>query len=343
VANWGHIGDVLLTLPAIADLRRNYPDAQIGMIAGSWGKPAALGSGLINTVHVVDHWALNRLPESKTTKFRRFLKTRADATAELKSMGYQVGVDFYPFFPPAHPLFLRASIPIRIGFDSGGLGPLLTHSHPWRDSDRSVTDYCRDILHDLLPTETPPRNAVWSYPQDSSAGRTNASNPRNYIVVHPGAGAAFKDWGEKNWQTLVLTLRASGADIVITGSGAEETALADRLASLKNGIVSLSGRTTWEGFVRVIANADAVICPDSAAAHVAAFFHTPTVAIFTGTNNPKMWAPRNPNARVLYKAVVCAPCHRAGCRAMACIRGVTVDEVLDVLRTLQKTRLRDVN
>ena len=342
LANWGHIGDVLLTLFAVADLRRAYPDAKIGMLTGSWGKAAALGSGLVDTVHVVDHWALNRARDSKTTKLQRFLSTRSTAMEEIKSAQYQIGIDFYPFFPPAHPTFWSCGIPIRIGYESGGLGPFLTHPRTWHDSDRSVTDYCRDILKDLLPSRLAPGRIGWSYPKEPPTGAASSSLPRNYIVVHPGAGAPFKDWGPENWQALVLALHAAGSTVVITGSGPQETKFAHDLASLAEDVVDLSGKTTWRDFVGVIADASALICPDSAAAHLAAFFRIPTVAIFTGTNNPKQWAPRNPRARVLLKATACAPCYRPGCRAMACIRGITVAEVLDTLRTLQERPPADI-
>jgi ADP-heptose:LPS heptosyltransferase len=335
VASWGHVGDVLLTLPAIAALRGAFPDARIGMITGSWGRSAALGSKLVDDVHVIDHWALNRRSESKLNKVCRFFRTRARARAEIKRAGYQAGIDFYPFFPPAHPIFFGTGIPIRVGFDSGGFGSLLTHPHPWRDSDRSIAAHYGDLLDALLTGSVADNHSSWSYPREVLPGALRGLMPANYIAVHPGAGTPFKDWGEENWRSLIIALRASGSPIVITGSGAEESALAQRLAGSATGITNLAGRTDWEDFARVIANADAVICPDTVTAHLAALFHIPTVVIFTGTNNPKQWAPVNPHARILVKAVACAPCHRPGCPAMACIRGVSVSDVLDALQSLR--------
>ena len=202
-----------------------------------------------------------------------------------------------------------------------------------------MTEYCRDILHVLLPSRPTAPKIPWSYPTGRFTNGMHNSIPESYVAVHPGSGSPFKDWGEGNWQSLVLSLRAAKFNVVITGSGPQETEFADRLSSLTNGIVSVSGRTTWEDFVCVISSASAVICPDSAAAHVAAFFRVPTVAIFTGTNNPHQWAPQNSNARVLFRDVPCAPCHRPGCRAMACIRGVSVNEVLDALTKIDDARL----
>lgn len=327
VANWGHFGDVVLTLPAIAALRKAYPHARIGMLVGSWARDVALGSGLIDSVHVTDHWIINRLPAGK---LGRFLASRRQALREIRQMRYQVGIDFYPFFPPAHPLFHRAGIPIRVAFDSGGFGPLLTHAVRWRVLNQSISDCSRALVEVVAPGGAD--DPDWRYPTPLGGQDAGHLRPRGpYIVVHPGSGAHFKDWGEHNWQALIARLLHNGDTVVITGSGKQEEALATRLAGGDEHVVNLVGKTGWNELVATIAGAEALVCPDSAAAHVGALFRIPTVAIFTGTNNRFQWGPKNPLARVLVKDVPCAPCNRPGCRAMACIRGVTLDQVWGAL------------
>jgi hypothetical protein len=51
-------------------------------------------------------------------------------------------------------------------------------------------------------------------------------------------------------------------------------------------------------------------------------------------NEQPLWGPDNPNARLLSSPTACAPCHRAGCATMACIRGVSADEVLAAIAPL---------
>lgn len=326
LANWAHLGDVLLTLPAIAAVRKACPDAHIGMIVGSWARMAIESLQLVDEVHIVDHWFLNRNGAGKRARYR---ETRAQALSAIRAARYQVGIDFYPFFAPAHPLFYRCGIPCRIGFDSGGFGPLLTHAVSWVDRDRSMSDYAMDLVKVALPAVEDPD---WHYPLQAGRAPVEQLPARPYIVVHPGAGTRIKDWGEDNWRALLRRLRQKGERIVLTGAGTYEAALGDRIAAGDDSIVNLAGRTDWEGFVATIAGADALVCPDSSAAHVGGLFGIPTVALFTGTNNPAQWGPRNPHARVLMNPVECAPCNRPGCGAMACIRGITVDRVLDALR-----------
>jgi ADP-heptose:LPS heptosyltransferase len=332
VANWAHLGDVLLTLPAIVAIRNTYPDAYVGMIVGSWAEIAIRELQLIDQVHVIDHWFLNRNGVGRVARYRR---TCSRALPAIRAARYQVGIDFYPFFAPAHPLFYRCGIPCRVGFDSGGFGPLLTHPVRWLDKDRSISDYARDLVKVVLPDI---RDWKWRYPLRNGRPAAVEAAARPYIVVHPGAGSRVKDWGEGNWRDLIVRLKQQGHRIVLTGAGAYEEALAERITAGDDSTVNLVGKTDWEGFVSTVAGADALICPDSSAAHVGGLFEIPTVAIFTGTNNPAQWGPCNPYARLLVKQLACAPCYRPGCSAMACIRGVTVDEVLNALRECQRER-----
>jgi ADP-heptose:LPS heptosyltransferase len=152
-----------------------------------------------------------------------------------------------------------------------------------------------------------------------------------YLVVHPGAGAESRHWGSERWLAVMTRLHAQapGHRIVLTGAGAADIALADELAARFPGIVNMAGRASWEEFVRILADASLVICPDTATGHVAALFGTPTVSLFTGTNSPARWAPYSNHVRVLTRPVLCAPCNRWGCEAMACFRGIEPDEVAD--------------
>ena len=107
-----------------------------------------------------------------------------------------------------------------------------------------------------------------------------------------------------------------------------------------NDVVNLHDRLllaldrSWDEFVALVAGARCVICLESSAAHLAAAFRVPTVAIFTGTNEHRLWGPDNAHARVISAPTACAPCHRTGCDAMACVRHVTVAMVLDRLDEL---------
>lgn len=341
VANWAHMGDVITSTGALGALRERYPDARIGALVGSWGRAAVEKTGLADSIHVIDHWMLNRGELSAAAKRERFSATRAVALKEIRAADYQVGIDLFAYFPPAHPLFFKAGIPVRIGYTSGGFGPLLTHPVRWTDRPGPMADQYRDLLDRLDPARpfdpallrpTRSRTTLAALPADlRDAGR--------YIVVHPGAGTASRHWGAERWNAVIARLQQERPDhqIVLTGAGPAETTLADQLCARHPGLLSMVGRAGWEEFVRILADASLVICPDTATGHVAALFEVPTVCIFTGTNRPDQWAPYNERLFVLTRPVLCAPCNLPGCEAMACFRGVEPDDVVNAALTALTT------
>jgi len=337
LANWAHLGDVTTTLGAVRLLRDRFPDAHIGMMMGSWRLAAAKAWGLIDTFHVVDHWGLNRSAATPREKRARYRSTRRAALGEIAAAGYQVGIDFYPFFPPAHPLFHRAGIPVRIGFDSGGWGPLLTHPVPWPDRDEPIADQYGDLIHAAWPDLPIPSGAL-----RPRADRTllpplpdGLKDGHPYIVLHPGTGAETRDWGINHWIALVARL-ADDPDlacrrVVVTGAGAKDVAFARALAEAAPWVINMAGQLGWEQFLSVLAQARLVVCPDTVTSHLAAMLDTPLVCIFTGIVKPAQWGPYADRALLLVQAVTCAPCNRWGCDAMACIRQTDARDVMQAI------------
>lgn len=331
LANWGHLGDVVTTLGLAASLRARFPGARLGMLTGSWGAAPARASGLFDTLHAIDHPAINRSAADREEKRRRYHDGCVAALPGIREAGYEVAIDCYPFHPPAHPLFRRAGIPVRAGFTSGGSGPLLTHPVRWADAGRPIAAHYQALLDALWPDMAWPEEAM--RPHGATCPPRHVDLPGPYIVLHPGAGAAYKDWGADRWQALASQLRdhsdTAGFRLVLTGAGAGEIAVARGLAEAVPGLIDLAGRADWGTFEAVLAHAALVLCPDTVTAHLAARFDTPVLAIFTGANDPRQWGPYSGVGHVVVQDVACAPCNRPGCVAMACIVGTTPDQVRD--------------
>lgn len=338
VANWAHLGDVLTTMGAIRTLREWFPDAAVDMLVGKWGRPAADGSGLVDALHMIDHPLLDRSVTSRRTKLQRYRETRAMALPAIRAARYDVGIDFYPYFPPAHPLFRQAGIPVRIGFDSGGFGPLLTHPVRWPDAQEPIAEHYGRLLAAAWPSLTIRADGLRPQMKRGQAGALPAMlHPDTpYIVLHPGAGSPVRNWPVEHWATLLNML---GDDpiirdrkIVITGGGQRDEAVAAELAAVAPAARNLAGKIDWNEFVATIAGADLVVCPDTVTSHLAAMFDRPLVCLFSGTVKIAQWGPYSPGAIVLAQDLPCAPCNRWGCEAMTCIRGTRPEQVLQAMR-----------
>jgi ADP-heptose:LPS heptosyltransferase len=337
LANGAHLGDVLLSLAVLPVLRSNWPRARIGFVIGSWARPVVDDHPLVDWVHVVDHWKLNRAPLPFWQKVRHHQHTRRRALGEIRRRRYDVSIDLYYYFPNTIPLLWQAGIPVRVGYTSAGFGPLLTHAVDWTNQDRHVTDYQADLLRLLgLPAEASPRAAHGPLPRTAPEEGLRRVWPRgDFLVFHLGTGAPLREWPLANWRDLAARLAGTGPTLVFTGSTEPERRNCQRVLAGLPGCLNLCGRLTWPEFVATVRRARVLVGVESVAGHVAAAVGTPCVVVYSGITNPAHWGPRGNVCTVLSHPVPCAPCYRSrGCVGMECVRRVSVDEVHAAVRRL---------
>ena len=167
-------------------------------------------------------------------------------------------------------------------------------------------------------------------------------SPQGYYVFAPGAeyGAA-KRWPAAHFAQLAAKL---ALPVVLLGSS-KEAALCAEIAALAQvqrvgACVDLSGRTSLDQALAVIASARAMVSNDSGLMHVAAAFGTPQVAVF-GSSSPLHTPPLSAKAQVLWlkndaayqPALDCAPCFQRECPLghTRCLTDIAPERVLAFL------------
>lgn len=145
-----------------------------------------------------------------------------------------------------------------------------------------------------------------------------------YAVLCPGA-----EYGPaKRWPYFAELSRKLQVPVLVLGSKN------DREASGGISGTDLTGRTSLDEAIALIAGADFVISNDSGLMHVAAALGRPQVALF-GSSSPEHTPPASPSARVLWLRLECSPCYARECPLghFRCMREMTVEMVLDRLKT----------
>lgn len=323
IANGAHLGDIVLSTAVLPVIKAAYPGARIGMLVGSWAGPVVQGHALLDWVHRVDHFRLNRAALPLKTKIATWWRTRREALRKIRELDYDVAVDLYFYFPNSIALLWQAGIPHRIGYTSAGLGPLLTRALDidMASNRRSIVELHLELLRQM-PSIGAPRTdlAVPNIPR-ASVDIAPLAGAGEYVVLHMGSGSALKDWPESSWAVLARQLLAQGHRLVLTGTGAREKEKIERFRREIPETLDLCDRLTWKEFVEVIANARLLVASDSVAAHVATAVDTPAVVTGHGMTNLHLWRPASPRTKVVMHPVSCAPCYRnAGCASMACLR-----------------------
>jgi ADP-heptose:LPS heptosyltransferase len=336
IVNGAHIGDVLLSTSLIPLLRSSFPDAKIGLLVGSWSLLALSKTNIVDEIHVVDHYRLNRTHKSIYKKIWQFILTARSAINELHNCSYDVAINLYAK-PNIIPLLWLSGIPNRIGYVNGGFGPLLTHPFQWKNSDLHITAYHLELLTalDLKINSSSELNYVIPKPTSSELdslyklfGGALAIGMK-YTIIHIGTGEEKREWPRERWRDLSIELILKGDQLVFTGYGEREANMISWITDGLENCINLCGILDWRQFVSVISKASIVYCVESVASHVSAALGTPCIAVWSGLNKPKYFKPLGNLTKTLTANVECIGCLR-GCAEMRCVREVSVKEVSSI-------------
>jgi len=324
--NW--LGDAVMALPALADVRRHFSGARLTVAA------RASVAALFRMVPGVD--------EVLTLPGRGGLAAltswRQDAAA-LAAGGFDTALLFPNSFASAL-VVSRAGIAERWGLATDGRRRLLTRTALRPRGYAHQADYYQALVK-ALGVENGPRHArVEVPPRDASP-----APPGPFVVLAPGAAyGKAKQWPPERFaEVAALAMVERHWSVVLVGSRADArvcgriAALATRsVAGSPAGIVDLSGRTSLAELVAVLAGARAVVSNDSGAMHLAGAVGTPVVAIFGATNerrtSPLTRGPGSPAPRILATDVWCRPCMLRECPIdHRCMTGIGARDVLAAL------------
>jgi len=314
--NW--LGDAVMALPALRDVREGSAGASIAVAARSAVAPLfRLVEGLEAVVPLEDGSALGG---------------RFDAALLLPN-------SFHAAFAA-----YRAGIPERWGYRGDCRGPLLTRAVA-RPAKGHQIDYYQHLTEALgfARGDAQPRIGLGTDARRRGTSALQAAgwNGRDPLVaLAPGAAyGAAKRWPPEYFADLAAALAADGVAAAMVGSAADartgaeiESAVAGRAT-----VVNLIGRTDLETLCGVLTASRTLVTNDSGAMHVAVALGVPVTAVFGPTREAET-GPRNPDPlrpvhRVLVNDVWCRPCMERECPLdHRCMRGVSPRDVLDSAR-----------
>ena len=325
------IGDVLMSLPALQDLRRALPRARIRLAVGRWSEDVARGAPVDEVLVWSAPWA-GRPEEGADTLRELWRKARGLS-------GLDLALDLQGDVRSSLLLWLTGAR-VRAGYANTGGAYLLTHVIPL-DETVSWVDQNRAAVASLVGQATqPPRGDALFVPERGEAAallaRLGLGARRPLVGIHPGGGRRVKQWDARRWGAVGARLqRELGA------------ALAAAVASqLPEPPMDLTGRLSLRETLTLLSALDLFLSPDTGPMHMASAVGTPSVSVF-GPSDPARYFsgtaydPEGVRHRVVRRELWCSPCNLirkppAECDAGTpeCLQLVTVDEVYEVARFL---------
>ena len=164
-------------------------------------------------------------------------------------------------------------------------------------------------------------------------GKSNLDIDEPFVAMNPVALWDTKLWRQDRFAMLADRIAGElNIPVVITGSTHEKPYAESILKEAKTTkIVDLAGQTTLKDLACLYRQAAVVVTTDSGPMHIAAAVGTPVVALF-GPTDPRRTGPYGFGHTVIRKTLPCSPCFLKQCRTRECMEGITVEEVLEVVK-----------
>ena len=125
-------------------------------------------------------------------------------------------------------------------------------------------------------------------------------HPNNYVVIHPGARDANRQWPPENFAAIADYFFEKGFKVVITGTPDEAKIVENVMLNMKHQAINAVAKTSLGAVAALIKNASALISNCTGVAHIAAALKTKSVVISLDAE-PYRWAPLNQS---LHKTIV---------------------------------------
>jgi heptosyltransferase-2 len=314
VLEYWNLGDIVMELPFLQNLRIQYPKAHIVLLTSPKVAPLIEHQGLVDQVVVVrvpwaQHYSRWRKYNPFSPLWLELLRTLKSLHRERFDLAFSARADIRD-----NCMMWLAEVRQRVGYEYGGGGffltdivlPDLEHPHLSERWLKLIEHFGKPILERrprLRLTQEEERLA------DQYLVECGIQNGEFLIGIHPGARSATRQWGEENFLTLAERLQAQFPDKILWFSdpNQQSPALNGIHAGLDpNRLLPLS--LPLRQFMAVLQRCRLFICNDSGPMHIASALDVPVVAIF-GPTEPAWFGPLGDNNHVVIRpGFWCRPC-----------------------------------
>lgn len=273
VIRGGAIGDFILTLPALAALRQQFPAAHLEVLGYPHIVQLAEAGGLVNHVQAIEARGL-----------ASFFARGGDLPEDLR--------DYFSEF----------NIIISYLYDPDGIfqenvqrcspGQFIVGPH--RPDESARTHATRVFLQPLERLAIFDADAV---PRLALVPRPSTCDP--VLALHPGSGSERKNWPEQKWAELIAqALATTSVNLLLVGGEAEGERLQKLVAALPPTRVTVARNLPLAELARRLLGCVGFVGHDSGITHLAAALGLPCVVLWAHTVE-EIWRPQGERVQIL--------------------------------------------
>jgi heptosyltransferase-2 len=345
VVQLAHVGDLVLSGPALRELRRALPDAWIVLAVQGFTSPLAEKCPFIDELVTFDWKGSSDRP--RRTRLGWWLAAARLAARRLWKRRIDLAISLHwdddQCQQASAILMLVSGAARRVGYRNpatGGPGAVPRVSRRWltggplRLGAKHDVQRQLDILRELNLPVGDERLEVWTAPEDDEFARrlTGPLLDRHHpllVMMAPGARSPLRRWPiERYAETASWLQKRYQAALVLVG-GDEDRALAAQIESRLDPrrTVNLAGKTGLRRLAAVAKRCDLFVGADSGPMHVAAAAGAIVVGLFSSGEHRRFhpWGSEHASVRL---DLLCCPCsERCTFDRPRCLEGITVAQV----------------
>jgi heptosyltransferase-2 len=334
------LGDLILTIPLIKSIKKNYNDSEIIVVVRGGL------SEIIKNMEEVD----GVIEYDKTGREKGILKM-------LRFINMLRRENFDMVFSPHRSLrtsiiLFFSNIRERIGFKESALSFIYSKTVKREvalheiEKNLLLLKAVKDDFKYEYDTCIKIKNEVYEKIKQLLA-QYGVYNYNKIITVAPGSHWGTKRWLPEKFAEVISRLSADGYRVILIGSS-DDSEVAGRIESNCKNVINLCGRTTIMESAALISLSDALLSNDNAAVHIASFTKTPVAVIYGPTVPSFGFTPyRVESAIIEYNGLECRPCSSHGpmkCPKshFKCMQMISPEDVYQAVKNLVRRNVERV-
>jgi len=297
VTEYHRIGDVIMIIPALRELKLHFKNARIILLCSSITTPLARNLNLVNEVIAFDApwttWSFSLLKWINVF----------DTAVSLRKRKIDLAIDFKGDIRNSWFIWQIKSNH-SIGFTSAGGGYFFSKNFPF-PFELHQTKRALDLISKIGGK---PSILKW---------KTCLIKKHGYVVLHSGSSDERRSWPLNNWIKLINYLIPYYELAIVKTNDSND--LISMIKTHRLPIYVFEGNIIK--FKNWLQNQRLLIAPDSMAGHLATHLLIPVISIF-GSQNPELTKPLAENVVIIKPVIKCTHTKRHWRLCSLCIQSI---------------------
>lgn len=327
------IGDVILSLPLAAEVKKVYPGCKVTFLIREYTKPLVAGN--------------RNIDEVMTLKMSGPKISIMDNIKELRRRKFDFVLMVYPTFVLSLIIFL-SRIKVRIGTGYRWYSFFFNrkvYEHR-KYAEKHELEYNLSMLSSIriqsaggigkvdfeLSTSPSTREKI-----EAQLQKAGVEIYKKIIIVHPGSGGSAVDLPLGSFRELIdLIIRKTDVEIVLTGSKDEITKCEQLVAHKK--VKNFAGKFNLAELIEVIGLCSIFISNSTGPLHIASAMNKYVVGFYpkVAVCSARRWGPYSGNGVVFVPEIDCTDCTIQQCKKLDCMSSIDMMKVFEKIEKILK-------